>query len=80
MWIASNCAPGRTDFVRKLMEVCTPTDHVIPPPLHPGTNPGTGTAYRPTPLPTVGPYTLPRSGLLPGSGRVGRVELCPGED
>ena len=28
----------------------------------PGTDPGTGTAYLPTALPTVGPYALPGSG------------------
>jgi len=33
----------------------------------PGTDPGTGTAYHPTTLPTVGPYSLPVPGTyLPG--------------
>ena len=31
-------------------------------------NPGTGTAYPPTALPTVGPYALPVPGFVPGSG------------
>ena len=31
-------------------------------------NPGTGTAYPPTVLPTVGPYALPVPGFVPGSG------------
>ena len=31
----------------------------------PGTNPGTDTAYRPTALPTVGPYALPVLGFVP---------------
>jgi len=37
----------------------------------PGTIPGTGTAYHPTALPTVGPYALPVPGFVPGllSGR-----------
>ena len=34
-----------------------------------GTNPGTGTAYHPTTLPTVRPYALPGSGALPGLTR-----------
>ena len=34
-----------------------------------GTNPGTGTAYPPTALPTVGPYELPVPGLVPGQRR-----------
>ena len=34
----------------------------------PGTNPGTGTAYHPTALPTVGPCALPVPGFVPGSG------------
>ena len=35
----------------------------------PGTNPGTGTAYHPTALPTVRPYALPGSGELHGLTR-----------
>ena len=31
--------------------------------LRPGTNPGTGTAYHPTALHTVGPYELPVPGF-----------------
>ena len=34
-----------------------------------GTNPGTGTAYLPTALPTAGPYALPVPGLEPGQRR-----------
>ena len=34
-------------------------------------NPGTGTAYPPTALPTVGPYALPVPGFVPGSGSHG---------
>ena len=30
----------------------------------PGTNPGTGTGYHPTALPTVGPYATPVSGFV----------------
>ena len=37
----------------------------------PGTNPGTGTAYYPTALPTIGPYALPVSGFVPESGTAG---------
>ena len=33
----------------------------------PGTNPGTGIAYHPTALPTVGPYALPAPGDELGS-------------
>ena len=32
----------------------------------PGTNPGTGNAYHPTALPTVGPYALPVPSFVPG--------------
>jgi len=40
-----------------------------------GTNPGTGTAYVPTALPTVASYTLPGSGFVPGDELVeGGVE------
>jgi len=31
-------------------------------------NPGTGTAYPPTALPTIGPYALSVPGFVPGSG------------
>ena len=31
-------------------------------------NPGTGTAYPPTALPTVGSYALPVPGFVPGFG------------
>ena len=41
--------------------------------VRPGTNPGTGTAYVPTAVPTVGPYALPVPVLVPGSGSVLRV-------
>jgi hypothetical protein len=34
-----------------------------------GANPGTGTAYLPTALAAVGPYTLPVPGLVPGQRR-----------
>ena len=40
-----------------------------PPPREherPGTNPGTGTAYHPMALPTVGPYALAVPGVVPG--------------
>ena len=33
------------------------------------TNPGTGTGYLPTALPTVGPYALPVPSIVPGFGR-----------
>ena len=35
-------------------------------------NPGTGTAYPPTALPTVGPYALTVPGFVPGSAHRGR--------
>ena len=34
----------------------------------PGTNPGTGTAYHPTALSTLGPYALPVPGSVPDPG------------
>ena len=50
-WFLERC-PGREEA--KLAEV-----------VRPGTNPGTGTAYHPTALPTVGPYALPVPGFVP---------------
>ena len=39
--------------------------------------PGTGTAYHPTALPTVGPYALPVPGFVPGRGHTGTVRWSP---
>ena len=41
---------------------------LLTPRARPGTNPGAGTTFHPTPLPTVGPYALPVPGFVPGRG------------
>ena len=43
-------------------------------------NPGTGTAYHPTALPTVAPYAPPGSGEPPGSGPSQEAGLLPEEE
>ena len=49
----------------------SPLDSVLPSYPKPGTNPGTGTAYHPTALPTVGPYAPPVPGFERGPERRG---------